>query len=33
MNVPNANGRIQRPFDNYNMLGVSLTANINQLIQ
>ena len=33
MNVPNANGRIQRPFDNYNMIGATLTVNIDKLIQ
>lgn len=33
MNVPNANGRIQRPFDNYNMIGASLTVNIDKLIK
>jgi hypothetical protein len=32
MNVPNARGRIQRPFDNYNVISASLTVNIDQLI-
>lgn len=33
MNVPNASGRIQRPFDNYNMIGVGLTVNVDKLLQ